>query len=212
MHLRHYHARWLPVRLGGVALGKLHLGGGTYYVAPLDVEDGLKFVELVRQTAGTLSITAAESLEMLSKSPAMILRPFLPMLIRGHVVKRRWPPRLWGLMATARGPLRDQHLNRATDAQVVAAFGAALKVNDFAYCLERTEPREDGKPMPYPVLIDRVATSHPCYTHADVLRMPFEEVLEIVEAMEWAVEDVEGKREAPLDDRDRALIRARLRN
>jgi len=160
----HYERQYYAIKLGGWRLGKRTLGGGTYTVGPISVTDCMALFRVVKDTDAKLAERPEESKLLMERMPWVALKPMLPL-----IVKERIKPR---------------HMKAAGAAQVIAALNAFYKANDFEYITKaftRDETNRSAKRMSLDMLIHYLQTQCRVYTHAQIRKLPIQEVLAIID-------------------------------
>ena len=162
MAYRHFLRETFVVRVGGVRIGPLRLGGHRYMVGPLSV---LRAFQLWAALEGHMRTAPKieDAVQAMAELPLDDIRPYLHLLILEKV--------------------RARDLRRLTQGQVMSVVIALFRANDIEYMVKAFEPSKepqgtaDGGDFLHAV----VCASHGAYTHDEVKHLPFTQALGILE-------------------------------
>jgi hypothetical protein len=188
---QHYRRTRSVVRVGGLRLGRWALGGHRYSVGPLSLADASALLSVLSQLAGLWPKDVAGAMSFARAAPIAVLRPVVPLLVEGRVVRGAVKP----------GALLERDRKRMSPRQVLLLFEAAMKANDLDFIFAGFAPKEGGgERLPLERIIDRFVLRYGCYTHADAWAMPVQEFLAIVETWRKEAEEASGESEGKAEE------------
>ncbi len=162
MYERHFVQRKFSVRIGGWRLGRLRIGGGRYVVRPFTVGDVFAIQEALARLKVPAGMTTVEAAQV---NPFGVLRPFVRFAVDG-TIKRR-------------------HLARLDREQFQVIINAVKAANDVPYLMKLLVPTEetvDEKADAVTFIVAVVAALHGARNEQEVIAMPFQRAVAILDA------------------------------